>query len=152
MFPLLSPHLSLPSPPHTMDLMRWIQISSNLPSPLTVSYEYAIVFFSGIQRLLDEIYNGKRVDEWLSMRSAMAKGSTNGPCLLSPIPMTSTIIYHTNFLDFVLLLPNPAIAFVAERLSEFYEVFKDLTSRDGLGFYVTGGGLVGLNPKEGAGT
>nr|CAD1841595.1 unnamed protein product [Ananas comosus var. bracteatus] len=39
-----------------MDLMRWIQISSNLPSPLTVSY--------GIRRLLDEICNGKRVDEW----------------------------------------------------------------------------------------
>ncbi|OAY64210.1 hypothetical protein ACMD2_20538 [Ananas comosus] len=48
-----------------MDLMRWIQISSNLPFPLTVSYEYAIVFFSGIRRLLDEICNGKRVDEWV---------------------------------------------------------------------------------------
>ncbi|OAY69506.1 hypothetical protein ACMD2_24780 [Ananas comosus] len=47
-----------------MDLMRWIQISSNLPSPLTVSYEYAIVFFSGIRRLLDETCNGKKVDEW----------------------------------------------------------------------------------------
>ncbi|OAY64872.1 hypothetical protein ACMD2_18761 [Ananas comosus] len=39
-----------------MDPMRWIQISSNLPSPLTVLY--------GIRKLLDETCSGKMVNEW----------------------------------------------------------------------------------------
>nr|CAD1832870.1 unnamed protein product [Ananas comosus var. bracteatus] len=96
-----------------MDPIRWKQISSNLPSPLTISYGTSI----GLKKWQNMCSCGGEEDDLKhpSMHAIHILQRVKWALPPIPIPMPLTVIYHTNSLNFALLLPNPAITLFSGR-------------------------------------